>query len=421
MRITLFAAGSQGDVLFCMRLVKRLRTSGFSVTLAAPENYASLAQNSGIRFFPLHGDVQQLMASDTGKEFMHTGSNNPLKNIALMRRMVAQVAQQLSEDLLAACAEAEALISLAVFASLGETVAELCNIPLLLIEPTPMLPSGDFPAPGWPIQRNLGRVFNRLSGYAMLAFVFAWYRPSLNAFRAQNGLHRLNSRDFYRTLASVPMLGAYSSALIPHPDDWPDSARITGYWLDEEEPSLQPSETLGAFLERGESPVYIGFGSMTAKDPERMAQIVHDAVLRTGRRAVIATGWGGISTLSSSDQVFVLDQAPHDWLFPRMSVIVHHGGAGTTAEALRAGKPNVIVPFIVDQQFWGRRVQALGAGPAPIPARKLTAKRLADAIERAATDPAMRENAERIRSSILAEHGLEQAAAFIQEYWGTSI
>ncbi|MEZ4627822.1 MAG: glycosyltransferase [Eubacteriales bacterium] len=220
MRIVLFAAGSQGDVLFCMRLVKRLSKSGFSVTLAAPENYASLAQDSGIPFSPLRGDVQQLMASDTGKEFMHTGSNNPLKNITLMRRMVAQIAQQLSEDLLSACAEADALLSLAVFASLGETITELCNIPLLLIEPTPMLPSGDFPAPGWPIQRNLGRMLNRLSGYAMLAFVFAWYRPSLQRVSRTKQSPRLSSRDFYRTLASTPLLGAYSNAVIPHPSDW---------------------------------------------------------------------------------------------------------------------------------------------------------------------------------------------------------
>lgn len=420
MRMTLFAAGSQGDVLFCMRLIKRLCASGFSLTLAAPENYASLAQASNVPFFPLRGDVQKLMVSETGKEFMHTGNNNPLKNIALMRKMVATVAQQLSEDLLAACADTDALISLAVFASLGATVAELCNIPLLLIEPTPMLPSGDFPAPGWPIQRNLGRLLNRFSGFAMLAFVFAWYRPSLNAFRAQNGLRRLNSHDFYRTLLQFPLLGAYSNAAIPHPADWPGSARITGYWLDEEESSFQPPEALVSFLEQGEPPVYIGFGSMAAKDPARMAQIILDAVSRTGRRAVIATGWGGISALAPSDRVFVLDQAPHDWLFPRMSVIVHHGGAGTTAEALRAGKPSVIVPFIVDQLFWGRRVQALGAGTAPIPARKLTAKRLADAIERAATDSSMRKNAERIRSAILAEHGLDQATAFILEYWSAS-
>lgn len=418
MRITLFAAGSQGDVLFCMRLVKRLLSAGYSLTLAAPENYASLAQETGVPFFPLRGDVQQIMASDTGKAFMQAGSGRPLKSISLMRKMVALIAQQMSEDLLAACADADALISLAVFASLGATISELRGIPLLLIEPTPMLPSGAFPAPGWPLQRNLGRVLNRLSGRMMLAFVFAWYRPSLNAFRKHMGLKPLRSRDFLRTLSSHPLLGAYSGAVIPRPADWPDSVRITGYWLEEEASSYQPPQELVSFLEAGEPPVYIGFGSMTAKDPARMAEIVLEAVARTGCRAVLATGWGGMRAIASSDRVFVLEQAPHDWLFPRMSVIVHHGGAGTTAEALRAGKPSVIVPFIVDQLFWGRIIEALSAGTAPIPAKRLTAKKLAAAIKRAANDPAMRERAERIGESIRAEHGLDRAVEFIQELWG---
>lgn len=417
MRITLFAAGSQGDVLFCLRLVRRLQAEGYTVTFAAPENYAAMAQEAGIPFFPLRGDVQQIMASDTGKAFMQAGAGRPLQSIFLMRKMIALIAQQMSEDLLAACADADALISLAVFASLGATISELRGIPLLLIEPTPMLPSGAFPAPGWPLQRNLGRRLNRLSGRMMLAFVFAWYRPSLNAFRKRTGLKPLRSRDFLRTLSSHPLLSAYSGAVIPHPRDWPDSAQITGYWL-EEEASYQPPQELVSFLEAGEPPVYIGFGSMAAKDPARTAEIVLEAVARTGCRAVLATGWGGMRAIASSDRVFVLEQAPHDWLFPRMSVIVHHGGAGTTAEALRAGKPSVIVPFIVDQLFWGKQVEALGAGTAPIPAKRLTAKKLAAAIKRAANDPAMRERAERIGESTRAEHGLDRATEFIQELWG---
>ncbi|HWQ97106.1 MAG TPA: glycosyltransferase [Clostridia bacterium] len=420
MRITLFAAGSQGDVLFCLRLLPRLSAEGFEVLFAAPENFRALAETHGVPFFPLRGDVQQIMASETGKEFMATGSTNPVKNIALMRKMVSRIAKEMSEDLLLACEQTDALITLAIFASLGATVAELKKIPLLLIEPTPMLPTGDFPAPGWPVQANMGRLCNRLSGYVMLAFIFAWYRPSLNEFRRQNGLNSITSRDFIRTLRLTPLLGAYSSAVIPKPSDWPESAHVTGYWIEQDESMWQPSPELAAFLAQGEPPVYIGFGSMTAKDPEALSRLVLDAVLLTGQRAVIATGWGAITPQINSEQVFVLDQAPHGWLFPRMRAIVHHGGAGTTAEALRAGKPSVIVPFIVDQQFWGKRVEAMGAGTAPIPVRKLTAARLADAIEQACGKE-LHQNAAEIGRTIRAEQGLDRAVAYIRELWGNRI
>jgi len=182
----------------------------------------------------------------------------------------------------------------------------------------------------------------------------------------------------------------------------------------------QPSPELAAFLAQGEPPVYIGFGSMTAKDPEGLSRLVLDAVLRTGQRAVVATGWGAIAEQTTSKRVFVLDQAPHGWLFPRMRAIVHHGGAGTTAEALRAGKPSVIVPFIVDQQFWGKRVEAMDAGTAPIPVRKLTAVRLADSIEQACGE-SLQQNAAEIGSAIRAEQGLDRAVALIRELWGNRL
>lgn len=418
MRITIFAAGSQGDIQPCIRLGKDLQQTGLYVLLAAPQNFTGLAKETGLPFRPLRGDVQKIMAAETGQKYMQSGGANPIRSILAMRKMLGPVALQMAEDALEACHQADALITLAVFAPLGATIAEICGIPLLLVEPTPVLPSRDFPAPGWPIQKNLGRWHNRLSGFAMLEVIWQWYRPFVNEFRQRFGLRPLNSADFYRTLTSVPLLGAYSPAVIPYPQDWPTTVHITGYWFDEAQDSWQPPADLRAFLEQGEPPVYIGFGSMAGRDPQRFAEIVLDALARSRQRGILATGWGGLGVLDVSENVFVLNEAPHGWLFPRMSAVIHHGGAGTTAEGLRAGKPSMIVPFIVDQLFWGKRVQGLGAGPEPITAKKLTAVNLAAAIERVVSDPTMRERAETLGRTIRAENGVQTAVAIIRQHLG---
>jgi sterol 3beta-glucosyltransferase len=112
----------------------------------------------------------------------------------------------------------------------------------------------------------------------------------------------------------------------------------------------------------------------------------------------------------------LIDAAPHDWLFPQMAAVVHHGGAGTTAAGLRAGIPSIICPFFGDQPFWGRRVAALGAGPAPIPQQQLTAERLAQAITHTITTPSMRQSAERIAAQLAEEDGIAQAIGQIERF-----
>jgi len=418
MRITIFGAGSQGDIQPCLRLGKGLQGAGYQVLLAAPQNFADLIREQGVPFHSLRGDVQKIMSGETGQAFMEKGSANPLRSIRDMRDMVGQVAIQMAEDLLEACREADALITLAVFAPFGKTIAEICGIPLVLIEPTPVLPTRNFPAPGWIVQKDLGRIHNRLSGFVMLNVIWQWYRPFVNEFREQHGLQRMNASDFHRILASTILLSAYSPNVIPHPRDWSGNVHITGYWFQDSQSVWQPSVELENFLTQGEPPVYVGFGSMAGRDPERLTALVLEALSKSGQRGVLATGWGGLNATNAPKHVFVLDSAPHGWLFPRMSAVVHHGGAGTTAEGLRAGVPTVIVPFIVDQRFWGERLHDIGVGVKPIPAKGLTADKLAESIHRATSAAQIRQRAESLGRLIRSEDGIGNAVRIVTQYLG---
>lgn|GEM_PF-176245 len=367
MRVTIFAAGSRGDIQPCVVLGRGLQDAGYGVRLAAPQDFASFVQSHGLDFYPLRGDVQQAMASDTGRQLMETAGANPLRSIRAMRTLLAPIVKQMVADAFAACRDADALICLGVLAAFGRAIAQTRHLPVLNVEPTPLLPSAAFPAASWPIQRNLGGLHNRLSGRAMLQTLWLWYGPFVNDFRRTLGLAGYSGATFYRDLAATPLLGAYSSTIIPYPPDWPASAHVTGYLFLDAQAAWQPSPELLAFLDAGEPWVYVGFGSMAGRNPQPVAETILAALARTGRRGLLLTGWGG---LAATDNVFVLESAPHSWLFPRMAAVVHHGGAGTTAEGLRAGVPAVVVPFAFDQPFWGARLQALGVGPAPIPLQR---------------------------------------------------
>lgn len=418
MQVTVFAAGSRGDVQPCLVLTKGLQRTGYKARLAAPQDFSGFAQEHGVAFHPLRGDVQRIMASETGRGFMEAGGVNPINSIRAMRTMLAPVVMKMAEDAYEACRDADALICLAVFSPFGHSITEALGIPLIHIEPTPVLPTKAFPAPGWPIQRDLGGLANRLSGMVMLRVIWEWYRPFVNDFRRQLGLPPYNAARFLRTLSSRPLLGAYSPNVISHPKDWPDHVHITGYLFLDPPRDWQPPADLKAFLEAGDPPVYVGFGSMAGRNPEQFAALVLRALAISGQRGLLLTGWGGLRAMSTPGSVFVLDAAPHSWLFPRMAAVVHHGGAGTTAEGFRAGVPSVVVPFIVDQPFWGARVKALGVGPAPLPRKRLTAENLACAIDIAATDAGIKRRATALGEALRAEDGMHNAVGVVRQSIG---
>ena len=183
----------------------------------------------------------------------------------------------------------------------------------------------------------------------------------------------------------IPYTYCWSPALIPKPKDWGNNISISGFYFLKVASNYKPDAELQAFLDAGPPPVYIGFGSIVVDDPNAMTQMVFDAVKKTGQRALVSKGWGGIGgeELSLPEGVMLLGNVPHDWLFQHVSCVVHHGGAGTTAAGIAAGKPTVVVPFFGDQPFWGAMVARAGAGPFPIPYKSLDADKLAKQINTA--------------------------------------
>ncbi len=215
--------------------------------------------------------------------------------------------------------------------------------------------------------------------------------------------------------ASQPIIYGYSPQVIAPPADWPKYIHVTGYWFLEPPIGWEPPSDLVNFLQTGPPPVYIGFGSMLSRKPEETADLVLEALARTGQRGVLSSGWGGLKKEHFPKTVFMVGSIPHIWLFPKMAAVVHHGGAGTTGAGLRAGIPSIITPFFGDQAFWGQQVYALGVGPQPIPRRRLTVDNLAEAIQRAVTDRAMQKNASNLGERIRAENGIAQAVAVIEQ------
>ncbi|MFC6659857.1 glycosyltransferase [Deinococcus multiflagellatus] len=157
-----------------------------------------------------------------------------------------------------------------------------------------------------------------------------------------------------------------SPSVVPRPSDWPAHAHLTGAWFLPQGPWTPPAD-LEAFLAAGPAPVSIGFGSMGLRDPADTTALVLDALAQTGQRAVLLSGWGGLAAGDLPDHVFAASPLPHSWLFPRVSAVVHHGGAGTTAAGLRAGVPSVITPFLAINPSGASACAPWAQAPPPSP------------------------------------------------------
>ncbi len=417
MKITIVTGGSRGDVQPYVALGKGLRQAGHTVTLLANIDFASLTAEAGLTFRSMGESVEKLLQSPEWRALTEGG--NFLKIVMQMNREMSKRARAQAAQMPDLCSDADVLVAGVGGIGGAFSVAEKLNIPVVQAYVFPITPTRAFPSPLTPTL-PLGGLLNKPSYTAMRQMLWMSTRAADSATREVLGMPK---GSFWGPFAGldqrrVPTLYGYSRHVLPQPSDWDASKQVTGYWFLDAASDWTPPASLMDFLNAGPPPIYIGFGSMVQRDPHESARLALKALELSGQRGVIASGWGGLKAGDVPESVYLVESLPHRWLFPRMGAVVHHGGAGTTAAGLVAGVPSIVVPFMGDQGFWGKRVADLGVGTAPIPRKRLTAERLAAAITQTVTDPAMRQRAADLGQKLNAEDGIAQAVTAIERSIG---
>ena len=410
MKVSLLTYGSRGDVQPFIPLSLSLMDRGHIVKLAAPYRFKNLVEEKGIQFTPLAGEPE-----DLSRRFNDAG-NNFIRMVVDMLEHAIEIGADVLRQTEEMCLDADLIIHTFSHAVGSHTIAREKNIPDIHIQTFPMFtPTGDYPnvtLPDWKIPR-----LNRLTHIVSQKITWWGSRYGFELVRRRAGLPK---RKLYwpfekdRLRPQTPILCAWSPSVLPPSRDWSPHVRVTGWYFSDSNEVYSPPHDLQVFLESGEPPVCITFGSMINRKEETIDRIVRDSLDRTGNRGIFLSGWSRVQH-SSSEKILYLDAVPHDWLLPKCSMVVHHGGAGTTSAGLRAGIPNIVIPFTADQPFWGRRVHDLGMGPRPIHVKQLSTMKLTQVIQEAESNT-FRARAAVMGRKIRSETGTENAVDFIEKY-----
>lgn len=362
------------------------------------------------------GDMRRLTGAGRGRNIVSFASQN--------RRNLADAMAQMVSNYRDACRDADAVIyDYAGFA--GYFVARSLGLPSAgafaepLTEPTtefrsPLMPEAPSGIGRGPLQAR----YNRLSHVLAARLFWQFLRQPVN--QSLQSVLGLNPIPFRSVLEQIekgvePAVFGFSPSVLGNPPDWPDSRRVTGFWFLDEDPEWSPPCELSEFLSSGAPPLFITLGSMVEEDPTEMTRLILQALDTSGQRAILQTGWSGLGRMPLPEHVFRIGEVPYNWLFPRVQAVVQHGGAGTTAETLRAGVPSVVIPSFHSQPFWASTLAQLGAAPEPIPRSELSAARLANAMQTVATDNRFTEVTGTLSRHIANEDGVTKAAQTLEK------
>lgn len=412
MKITLVALGTRGDVQPMLALGIGLRDDHHEVTIIAGSNFEAWVRGYGFGFQP-SVDIEALMKSKDGIAWVE--EPNPFRQLQHMKALLKPHGAEMIAPIITQAQQSDVLLSGFVSEPFVQSASEKFGVPQIRTSLQPYHATTS----GWASMTAItegNSILNRWFGRLGERLIWGVAADTVNEMRASLGLPPHNAASFARASRPLPTLYGFSRYVVPPADDWTPLDQIGGYWFLDEESNWQPQEALVRFLESGSPPIYIGFGSMSSSSPQQTVDLVTEALRQAGQRGILAVGWSGAQVHSTTPDVYILDKAPHDWLFQRVAGIVHHGGAGTTGASLRSGKPSLIIPHMSDQPFWGKRVHALGVGAKPIPRDKLTTEKLAAGIQSLVSNGEMGRKAAELGAKIRAEDGVANAVRILTKW-----
>jgi len=419
MHVTLLTAGTRGDVQPYVALGLGLRRAGYTVRVAAPDAFRALVLERGLQFAPVAQAFEALTSGASWRRWQESGDDVVayVRGAFHVTRAAGGVIEALIDDYWNACQDTDLVIGSSAAIG-GPQLAEAARVPYCWALLQPMSPTRAFPHFLTPAALRLGRRFNQVTYRVAEQVYWLLFAPALSRWLARRvGRHRLSHRDRHSFLGATSdvVLCGFSPRVVPRPPDWGENVAECGYWFLDAPSGWQPPDDLTAFLRGGSPPVFVALERIGWARRDDLLGLTLEALARAGCRGVLFVQGYPVDLGDLPETVLAVQSVPHDWLFPRVAAVVHHGGPGTTASALRAGVPSVGIPGFYDQPYWSRRIAALGVGPAPIPRRQLTAARLRAAISEMTTSARMRTRAQLLGAGIRGEQGVWRAVRRVHE------
>jgi len=403
MKLVAVTYGTEGDTRPLAALCRALIDAGDEVTLLGDAGTLGSARDLGIPHAALAGDIRGMLQPGKGITSVVAGKNGVNATAKALASIANEHADSWMRKVLDVAVGSDALIVAGLAAYIGFSAAEKLHVPVVGAGMIPLTPTSAFPSPFMP-PRSVPRWLNRFSYRLVAELLWRAFRKATNAARSNVGLP-----DGHKIWLGHPVIYGISPTLLPQPADWPANAWICGQWVRPVREWNAP-RSLQAFLSAGEPPIYVGFGSMVGFDLRAVIDVVIAAV--AGRRTLFYPGWSGVDSLTLPPNFCVIGDTPHDWLFARTSLVIHHGGSGTTHSAARAGVPSIVLPFAADQFFWAEHLHRLGIAPRTPSGQRITASALSHAIDAAQTAE-IRERSSAIAANMRTEDGLAKAVEIV--------